>query len=468
MNGKPTLFLLHFLAGSAREWEAVEARLSPTLHTVAIDLPGFGKAAGTAGYTVDAMADHVAGIVRAAAPGRWLLAGHSMGAKVAAALARRAEDGEGGLEGLAGLITVAGSPPAPEPMSETRRTAMLQWFNGDAETSRKEAEDYIDANTRSLPSEARALAVADVLRAGKDAWRAWLESGSREDRRAGTGLLSTPALILAGEKDGDLGLEAQRRLMAPHFAQARVEAMDGVMHLIPLEAPDRLADRIAGFAKATLDPFPAPPVDADYAAALASPHVTTRLRDELARRGAPDDPGYRPRHLSRQELAVLRAACDRVVPQEGEGRIDLAARIDRMLDAGDGWRHAGLPPDPQAFAGALRVLDGAAREIFGAPFGAVADAERDAILEGVEAGKPMLADQAGGALLSAGQMTLWFEDFRAMAARLFVSHPATLAQMRYTGAMNGGDGIENFLGFARIGVGERDAWEPAPLAEPTP
>jgi pimeloyl-ACP methyl ester carboxylesterase len=245
-----TVFALHFLGGSAREWEAVAERLPPNLRLMALDLPGFGDAAGSGGHDVAAMADHVAGQIRAQAPRRWMLAGHSMGAKVAAAIARRAEDGAPGLSGLAGLVTLAGSPPSPEPMAEERRRRMLGWFAGPAEQSRAEAEGFIDANTASrLPDPLRELAVEDVLRADRAAWMAWLERGSREDWSRRIGLLNTPALVLAGEADSDLGPDAQRRLMAPYFSAAKLATVPGAAHLLPLEAPDAVAELIGGFAR---------------------------------------------------------------------------------------------------------------------------------------------------------------------------------------------------------------------------
>ena len=166
-----------------------------------IDLPGFGEAAAVPGYDVAAMADHVAARIRAAAPARWLIAGHSMGAKVALAVARRAEDGEEGLSGLSGLVLLAGSPPSPEPMDAGRRAAMIDWIGADAATRRTEAESFIDANIGSaLPPDLAAAAVADVLRAAPAAWRAWLTAGSREDWCDRVGILRTPALILSARR----------------------------------------------------------------------------------------------------------------------------------------------------------------------------------------------------------------------------------------------------------------------------
>jgi pimeloyl-ACP methyl ester carboxylesterase len=250
LESRPILFALHFLGGSAREWQEVAEHLPPALAFAPLDLPGFGDAAGMGGHDVAAMAACIAGQIRARSPRRWWLAGHSMGAKVAAAIARQAEDGAPGLSGLAGLVLLAGSPPSPEPMAEERRRRMLGWFAGPAEQSRAEAEGFIDANAAApLPEKLRALAVEDVLRADRAAWMAWLERGSREDWARRIGLLNAPALILAGEKDGDLGPDAQRRLMAPHFADPKLAVAPGAAHLLPLEAPRWVAERIAGFVR---------------------------------------------------------------------------------------------------------------------------------------------------------------------------------------------------------------------------
>lgn len=440
-----TLFCLPFLGGSAREWGAVAAALPAHLHCHPLDLPGFGEAATLPGYGVAEMADHVAARIRdAAPPGRWFLAGHSMGAKVAAVLARRAVDGEAGLQGLAGVVTLAGSPPSPEPMAEERRQDMLGWFRGDAAESAAQAARFIDANASRLSPEARALAEQDVLRANPAAWRAWLAAGSREDWSARIGTLPLPALLLAGAEDADLGPEAQQRLMQPHFAKATLHALPGVQHLLPLEAPGAVAEAIAAFV-ATTD-APAVPVPPDYLALLRSPRTASALRDGLLARTLPDDPA--PQALAPDALAVLRAVLDRVVPQPGPVRIDLAARVDAMLaePAGDGWRFAALPPDVEAFARALRHLGDLG-------FTTLDDLGQDALLRRCAAG------ELPPGPLDGAQMALWFGDLRGMAVKLYVGHPATLARMGYSGVASGGDGPRK-SGFQEFGMDVREAWEP--------
>ena len=243
MPGGTTLFCLHFLGGSARTWRDVAARLEPAVRVVALDLPGFGDAAASPGADVATMAALVARAIRATRADTWWIAGHSMGAKVALALARQAEDGATGegLGGLAGLALVAGSPPAPEPMDEGDRAALMRWID-DPASRHAQARAYIAENVGApLPADVEAGAVVDVLRANPVAWKAWLGGGSREDWRQRIGLLRVPSLILSGSEDANLGPATQRRLMAPHLAGPRHIDLDGAGHLLPIERPDEVA-----------------------------------------------------------------------------------------------------------------------------------------------------------------------------------------------------------------------------------
>jgi hypothetical protein len=146
---------------------------------------------------------------------------------------------------------------------------------------------------------------------------------------------------------------------------------------------------------------------------------------------------------------------DRVLPQPEFGRIDIAARLDHALaeGVGDGWRYAAMPPDAEAFRAALRTLDAACT---GGSFVAQDGTMQDATLRRVAEGQ---LGAAGEARLDAPRMALWFEDLRAMASRLYVAHPATLARMGYGGVAAGGDAPVR-TGFTRLGIGARDSWEP--------
>ncbi|MDO9426509.1 MAG: alpha/beta hydrolase [Methylobacterium sp.] len=456
----PTLVCLHFLGGSAREWERMARHLGAAATCVPLDLPGFGDAADVPSTSVAAMADHIAGRIAALAPAHLWIAGHSMGAKVALALARRAEDGDPALAGFGGLILLAGSPPSPEPMSDDKRREMMAWISADADTRRIEAGDFIDQNTGvPLGEPDRSNAVADVLRAEPRAWTAWLEAGSREDWRRRIGVLRCPALVLSGSEDADLGAAAQVCLMLPHLADARHIVLDGAGHLLPLERPEAVADLVRNAMAKLKGPVPVPvPVPEAYEALIASPRVNGRLRAALETRANPDDPAYCPKALDAVELALLRAVIDRVLPQSGEPRIDIGARIEARLASGtgDGWRFAELPPDPEAYAAALRTLDLAASAAHAVGFLALRAPVQDALLKAVAEGELPTADGD----LDGPQMKLWFEDLRGDVVRTYLAHPAALARLGFSGIGAGGDTIDHLPGFSELGIDAREPWEP--------
>ncbi|MCJ2081499.1 alpha/beta hydrolase [Methylobacterium sp. J-090] len=435
-------------------------QLGEAIRCVALDLPGFGDAASVPGTSVAAMADHIAGQIATLAPAHWWIAGHSMGAKVALALARRAEDGDPTLAGFEGLVLLAGSPPSPEPMSEDKRQEMIAWISADAGTRHAKADEFIDQNTGvPLQEPDKVRAVADVLRADPSAWIAWLEAGSREDLTRCIGVLRSPALVLSGSEDADLGAAAQACLMLPHLADARHIVLDGAGHLLPLERPETVAELVReAMARPTgLCPVPVPVPEA-YEALIVSPRVNGRLRAALETRAEPDDPAYRPTVLNAVELALLRAVVDRVLPQPSEPRIDIGARIEVRLASGtgDGWRFVRLPPDPEAYAAALRTLDVASSATHAVGFLALQTQVQDALLAAVAEGELPTVDGD----LDGPQMKLWFEDLRGDVVRTYLAHPAALARLGFSGIGAGGDDSERLSGFTELGIDAREPWEP--------
>lgn len=448
--GPPFVFCLHYLGGSAREWSRV-VDLVPNARCIPLDLPGFGDASEASGYTVVEMVAHVERAIAAHAPHRWYVVGHSMGAKIATVIARRAEDGVG-LSGLEGLVLVAGSPPSPEPMPEEQRRTMLAYFSGDVATRQADALTYVAQNTSApLDPEFEVIAVADVLRANHNAWRAWLEVGSREDWADRIGTARTPTLLIAGADDTNLGPSAQRQLMAPHFANVRLVTLAGAKHLLPMERAEEVAFAISDHI-----------AEVAYRALIASDRVGKITREALLARSTSDHHAYAPLALDASSFEILRAVLARVIPQDAETHIDLAARIDTQLhyDTGDGWRFDVLPTDREAYRAALQALDAAANGKHGERFEHLDSAQQDDVLERVAEGR--LESSSDG--LGARQMRSWFEELRADAVKAYLADLRTLARIGYSGIANGGDGTPK-SGFARVGLGEREAWEPLATTE---
>jgi len=457
----PTLFCLHALGASAREFDAVADELAGAFDVVALDLPGFGDASGATGLAVDDLVASVERAIRRHGSTRWALVGHSMGGKVASLVAARALAGTSPLFGLAGVVLLAASPPVPEPMDEERRERMLSWV-ADGPLDDAAAREFVDGNVGSpLSPAADAVALDGLRRTSPDAWSAWLTRGSREDRSHDVGVLDLPALILAGGADGDLGEAAQRELNGRAYPRATVHVLPGAGHLLPLERPHEVAEAIATFWRERADLGPVVP--ADFAKVVASGRTTSVMRGTLARRAVADDPDRAPRALDATQLATLRVVADRVVPQDGPA-IDLAARLDEQLaeGRGDGWRVAGMPSDVEAYRLALDALS---------DLDALDDDARDAVLRRVDEGsyEAPTTGRPAATSLTPEQFSTWFEDCRVDLVKHWLSHPATMERVGFDGFATGGD-LTRFEGWLKVGADEREGWEPAlpPRSAPLP
>ena len=236
-----TFVCLHYWAGSGKEWQAVAELLAPNYRLLAPDLGGFGDApAPTGGFTVDAYADEVAAYIAAQQLQQYVLVGHSMGGKIALALAARQPPG------LVGIALLSPSPPTPEPMTEEDRQGSLRAYG-----KRQEAEKTVDKITaRTLPVAVQQQIINDNLRTTKAAWNAWLLHGSRENIAARLYDLHMPCTLLAGDQDAVLSPSVHGLETLPLLPDGtRLEIVGGAGHLLPYEAPEEVATLLQTFAQ---------------------------------------------------------------------------------------------------------------------------------------------------------------------------------------------------------------------------
>lgn len=238
-QGTPALVLMHFLGGSHRTWSEALPFLDRQHQCVALNTPGFGDAAEVSGYSVAEMADQVDATIRELGLQRCILVGHSMTCKVAVVLAARKPDY------LAALVLVGPSPPGPQPMSEQERDRQ-RGYQG----TRQEAEAFVDeSSAHRLPDALREVAIADARQVNLQAWRAWVDHGSREDWSDRIGSLPYPVLLVCGADDRQVpGPQEQARTTLAHFPDSRIEVIAGAGHLMPLQTPQALAELMLEFA----------------------------------------------------------------------------------------------------------------------------------------------------------------------------------------------------------------------------
>ena len=232
-QGEPALVFLHYWGGSARTWEPVVALLSASHRAVAINQRGWGGSQVTDGrYDLETLADDVIDVVEALGIGRYVLAGHSMGGKVAQIVAGRRPPG------LAGLVLVAPTPPTPMPVSPEVRAGMLTSYQsreGVAEALKLLAGPGLDDARREQ-------VIGDTLRGDADAKRSWTDHGMSLDVGAALVGIELPVEIVLAEHDRVERESVLRPIFARLLPGAAIRTVPGAGHLIPLETPQAVAE----------------------------------------------------------------------------------------------------------------------------------------------------------------------------------------------------------------------------------
>jgi pimeloyl-ACP methyl ester carboxylesterase len=237
----PTVVFLHYWGGSHRTFEPVIARLAPERGVVSYDHRGWGAARHLPGpYGIEQLADDVLDVVGGLGLGAYLLAGHSMGGKIAQIVAARRP------EGLAGLVLIAPAPPQPAVDAQSAE-AMSHAYD-----SRSTVSDALQHVLTRQPLAARVheQAIADSLAAEDEARRAWPLRGLTQDITAAAKAIDVPALVVAGQYDQvdpPASLEAN---LLPFIQDARMTVIEGTGHLSPLEVPGQVASQIDQFSAA--------------------------------------------------------------------------------------------------------------------------------------------------------------------------------------------------------------------------
>lgn len=232
-----TYLALHYWAGAGHEYNHLRDLLPPGTSLLAPDLPGFGAQAAPAGfdYSVGAYADWVADFVMAQQLTDYVLIGHSMGGKIALALAARHP------AGLRGLVLLSPSPPTPEPISDHDRAASLAAYGQRLEAEKTATKIVI----RPVAAAVRQEVISDNLRTSQAAWNAWLVSGSKEDISALMSAIQVPCCLLVGDADHAIPLAAQQQQTLPLLpAGTPLVVVPEAGHLLPLEAPNSILDAL--------------------------------------------------------------------------------------------------------------------------------------------------------------------------------------------------------------------------------
>lgn len=197
--------------------------------TVALPYPG---------NTIEEISEHIL----AAAPPRFALVGHGLGAHVAMDLMRR------DIARVTRVAFLSGDPLGEAPqVAAAREKRMVQARTGRlVEAMRDELPiaAFAPGDTRD---EVMDLAEDMAVGLGEDVFVAQSRAQQRRrDHQKTLRRAMMPALILAGEKDGLVPVRRQS-FMAELMPSAQVQIIEGAGHLLPLEKPQSVSRELGLF-----------------------------------------------------------------------------------------------------------------------------------------------------------------------------------------------------------------------------
>ncbi|MCK5383815.1 MAG: pimeloyl-ACP methyl ester esterase BioH [Gammaproteobacteria bacterium] len=240
----PALILIHGWSLHGGIWEQLVPLLEPHFRVTCVDLPGHGRSDWRGEETLDAMVDAVLSVAPAEAA--WL--GWSLGGLVAARAALMAPARVSALVEMASTPCFVRKPGWQSAMLP----ALLDTFAAEL------AEDYVRTLNRFLALQVRgsdgASEVLKTLRAlmlvhgepNPEGLRAGLEVLRTADLRDSLGRIDCPALLLMGERDTLVPVNAGQAA-CELFPAAQLQVVAGAGHAPFIAQPEMVAGLITGF-----------------------------------------------------------------------------------------------------------------------------------------------------------------------------------------------------------------------------
>lgn len=242
----PPVLLLHGLFGAAHHWNDIARRLAPRGEIVTADLRNHGRSPHMPHMDYAAMADDVLALLDAHRIERASIVGHSMGGKVAMAMALRAPNR------VSRLAVIDIAPVAyPDRYGELIRAA--QALDLRTLRSRAQADARLAAHVAQPALRAMLLQNLRPEAQGGWCWRigwagilASLEAlcGFPDDLAGARG--GMPALFVKGGASDHVDGAGEQAILA-HFPQAQIVSLAGAGHWVQAEQPAALAGLLAGF-----------------------------------------------------------------------------------------------------------------------------------------------------------------------------------------------------------------------------
>ncbi|WP_411883725.1 alpha/beta fold hydrolase [Polaromonas sp. YR568] len=234
------LVFLHALAMDARMWQGVADRLGTEATLYALDCRGHGASGKPAGpYTTARFANDLAQVLDSLGAARAHVVGCSMGGTVALAFAGLYPQR---VASLSVIDTTAWyGDDAPGAWEGRAQRALRE---GLASLIPFQAERWFSPGFAESSPEVLAGAVEVFLRNDVNAYAESCRMLGRADERERISRYTGPAIVVVGESDYATPLAMSQDIMG-RLPGAELAVLDGLRHYTPMEAPGRVARRIA-------------------------------------------------------------------------------------------------------------------------------------------------------------------------------------------------------------------------------
>jgi 2-succinyl-6-hydroxy-2,4-cyclohexadiene-1-carboxylate synthase len=234
------LVLLHGFTHTGASWEPVVTGLGERYRALTPDIRGHGSASARRPVDLAAVLDDLAAV----APEEFVLVGYSMGGRLALHLSLARP------ERIGRLVLIGASPGLADPSERAARRAADEALAGELEHTTIEEFARRWARTpvlAGMPDEVAERVHRDRLRnttSGLAAALRGLGTGALPSLWDRLDELTMPVTLVVGERDGKFAGLA--REMAGRVPQAEMAVVPDTGHAVHLEAPERVAEIIAG------------------------------------------------------------------------------------------------------------------------------------------------------------------------------------------------------------------------------
>ncbi len=242
-KGRPPLVILHGMLGSSRNWTTMARCLSEHFEVWTVDLRNHGTSPHATAMTYPAMAADLAAFLDREQLEKPVLAGHSMGGKVAMRFAVESPDR------ISGLVVVDIAPKTYAPRWD-HELAILQAIDLGSLNSRAEAEERLKVDIADWAF--RKFLLTNLVRDSGNKGFRWainldvIRGALPELFLKGIDSEASyhgPTLFLRGERSRfvqDRDLDS----IQEHFPKARVETIAKAGHNVHFDQPEAFAEQL--------------------------------------------------------------------------------------------------------------------------------------------------------------------------------------------------------------------------------